>query len=165
MYCHREVAELDEESRRFDPEHRLQSWEFTKGEIEAQAGVGTSTASICIEGRKIMKILLVCVRGQKRRASVGPSTVCVSFLLEKEGWQGGEEGRKTQGQCSLPPPLWPKRQHSSDESGPGASRILASPKSFCKRGSCTCHRGEERELSSLGAKRETRPEGGGGKDG
>ena len=97
------MAELDEESRLFDPEHRLQSWEFTKEEIEPQAGDGTSTASICIEGRKIMKILLVCVRGQKRRASVGPSTVCLSFL-SGEGRMAGRGGRKKDPGPVFPPP-------------------------------------------------------------
>lgn len=63
--------------------------------------------------------------------------------------EGGKKGgRETQGRCSLPPFLCPKLQHSSDELGSGASRILASPKSFCKR----------RGLTSLETERETGPE-------
>lgn len=113
------MAELGVESRCFDPKHRLTSREFPDEEMEARTEKGTSAASTCSKGRKIMKILLVCQR-QKRRAPKGPWAVPLS-CHDGEGRKEGREGRKAGPGPALPPPsLCPNLQHSSDEldSGP-----------------------------------------------
>lgn len=104
------MAGLDVESRRFGSKHRLRSWEFTDEETEAQTGDGTSSASTCSKGKKIMKILLVCVRGQ-RRAPTGPQQGLLAALVKKEGrkekWkEGKKEGRREGGRGPvLPKPI------------------------------------------------------------
>lgn len=81
--------------------------------LRPRQGWETSTASACQKGREIMKILPMCVRGQKRKAPRGLSGVPLSCPADggegekEEGEGGSKEGGKGEKKAADPGPELP----------------------------------------------------------